>query len=297
MTASGKVGRSVTLVGAFVNAVLILLKFFAGIFGNSHALIADAVHSVSDLFTDAVVLFGLKVGQKAPDEKHHFGHARIETLASAIIGLVLIATALYLGIGASFRIYRHTEYHPTGLALVGAGVSIALKETLYHYTVRAGRRIKSQLIVANAWHHRSDAFSSVAVLLGVAGARIKPSWHVLDSFAELIVCFLIIKVGLEILRKALHEFTDTAPQPEIVRKIRQCALAVDGVIDTHDLKVRTSGGLYQMEIHIVVDGQLTVVKGHKIAKAVERCVIEDVGNFDRVIVHVDPAVEKKDQPL
>lgn len=297
MTASAKVGRSVTLAGAFVNTVLILLKFFAGIYGNSHALIADAVHSVSDLFTDAVVLFGLKAGQKAPDEKHHFGHARIETLASAIVGLALIITALYLGIEACFSIYRHTEYHPTGLALVGAGVSISLKEALYHYTVRAGRRIKSQLIMANAWHHRSDALSSVAVLLGVAGARIKPSWHVLDSFAALMVSFFIVKVGLEILRKALHEFIDTAPQPEIIRKIRQCALSVDGVIDTHDLRVRTSGGLYQMEIHIVVDGQLTVIKGHKIAKAVERCLIEDVESLDRVIVHVDPAVAKKDQAL
>ncbi len=295
LTESAKVGRSVTLVGAFVNSVLILLKFLAGIFGNSFALIADAVHSVSDLFTDVVVLFGLKIGQKGPDEKHHFGHARIETLASAVIGLALIATALYLGIEASFRIYRHVEYQPTALALIGAGVSIASKETLYHYTIRAGRRIKSQLIVANAWHHRSDALSSVAVLLGVTGAKINPTWHILDSFAALIVSFFIIKVGLEILGKALHEFTDAAPKPEIIRKIEKCALAVDGVIDTHDLKVRTSGGLYQMEIHITVDGQLTVVKGHKIAKDVERCLMEGVGNFDRVIVHVDPAGEKKDQ--
>lgn len=297
ITASAKVGRTVTLVGAFVNIVMILLKFFAGIFGNSYALIADAVHSVSDLFTDVVVLFGLKIGQKGPDEKHHFGHARIETLASAIVGLALVATALYLGIEASFRIYRHTEYHPTGLALIGAGVSIASKETLYHYTIRAGRRINSQLIVANAWHHRSDALSSVAVLLGITGAKINPSWHLLDSFVALIVSFFIVKVGLEILGQALHEFTDAAPQPEIIRKIEQCALAVDGVIDTHDLKVRTSGGLYQMEIHIVVNGQLTVVKGHEIAKDVERCVMEDVGNFDRVIIHVDPAVGKKDQAL
>jgi cation diffusion facilitator family transporter len=297
MTASTKVGRSVTLAGAFVNTFLVLLKFVAGMYGHSHALIADAVHSVSDLFTDAVVLFGLKVGQKAPDEKHHFGHARIETLASAIVGLALIATALYLGIEACFRIYGSVEYHPTDLALVGAGASIGLKEALYHYTVRAGRRIKSQLIVANAWHHRSDALSSVAVLLGVAGAKIKPSWHVLDSFAALIVSFFIVKVGLEILREALHEITDAAPQPEIIHKIRQCALTVEGVIDTHDLKVRTSGGLYQMEIHIVVDGHLTVIQGHKIAKAVERCLIEDVENFDRVIVHVDPAVEKKGQDL
>jgi len=286
--ASTRAGRKVTLVGALVNGILILFKFLAGIFGQSQALIADAVHSVSDLFTDIVVLLGIQIGRKPPDENHPFGHARIETLASAIVGLVLIATALYLGIEAALSIYRQTEYHPTFLALIGAGVSIALKEALYHYTVRTGRRIRSQLIVANAWHHRSDAFSSVAVLLGVAGALINPDWYILDSFAALLVSFFIVKVGLDILWRSLREFTDAAPHPEILSKITHCAHSVEGVIDMHDLRVRTSGGLYQMETHIVVDGQLTVAEGHKIAKAVEICLTEEVEDLDRVIIHVDP---------
>lgn len=294
MTEPDRSGRSVTLVGALTNAFLILFKFLAGVFGQSQALIADAVHSVSDLFTDAVVLLGLRIGRKAPDEEHPFGHARIETLASATIGLALIATALYLGIEAALNIYRHTEYHPTGLALIGAAVSIALKEGLYHYTVHTGRRIKSQLVVANAWHHRSDALSSVAVLLGVVGARLKPTWHVLDSFAALLVSFFIVKVALEILRTTLREFTDTAPQPEILNKIANCIRSVEGVIDMHDLRVRTSGGLYQMETHIVVDGQVTVTEGHRIAKAVESCLAEEVADVDQIIVHVDPAIEEKE---
>jgi len=293
-TESAKAGMSVTLVGVLVNAFLILFKFLAGVFGQSQALIADAVHSISDLFTDFVVLLGLRIGRRAPDEEHHFGHARIETLASAIVGLALIATALYLGIKASWNIYRHTEYHPTWLALVGAGVSVALKEALYHYTIRIGRHIKSSAIVANAWHQRSDALSSVAVLLGVAGARINPSWHILDSYAALCVSFFIIKVGLDILWGALREFTDTAPQPETLSKIRQCTLSVDGVIDMHDLRVRTSGGLHQMELHIVVDGRLTVTEGHRIAKAVESCLAKEVADLDRIIVHVDPAMEEKE---
>jgi cation diffusion facilitator family transporter len=292
-TESAKAGRSVTLVGALVNAFLILFKFLAGVFGQSQALIADAVHSVSDLFTDFVVLLGLRIGRKAPDEEHPFGHARIETLASATVGLALIATALYLGINAALNIYRHIEYHPTGLALIGAAVSIALKEGLYHYTVHTGRRIKSQLVVANAWHQRSDALSSVAVLLGVVGARLKPTWHVLDSFAALLVSFFIVKVGLEILRTTLREFTDTAPQPEILNKIANCIRSVEGVIDMHDLRVRTSGGLYQMETHIVVDGALTVTEGHRIAKAAESCLAEEVSDLDQIIVHVDPAIEEK----
>jgi cation diffusion facilitator family transporter len=283
-------GKKVTLVGVVMNASLMLLKLAAGIFGRSQALIADAVHSFSDLFTDVVVLIGLKISNKPPDKTHHFGHARMETLASTIVGMALIGTALYLGISASLTIYRHNEYHPTFLALSAAGISIVFKEALYHYTIRTGRRIKSQLIAANAWHHRSDALSSVAVFIGVAGTLIKPSWHILDAYAALLVSFFVIKVGLEILGDALREFTDTAPQPEVIGKIKQCALSVKGVVGMHDLRVRTSGGLYQMEIHIVVDGRLSVSEGHKIAKEVEGCLVEDVGNFDRIIIHVDPQV-------
>lgn len=287
---SAHAGRSVTLVGALANGLLILLKFTAGIFGQSQALIADAVHSISDLVTDVVVLIGIRMGRKAPDDKHHFGHARIETLSSAIIGFALIGTALYLGLEASMNIYNHTEYHPTSLALVGAGLSIAVKEVLYHYTVRTGRKIQSQLVIANAWHHRSDAFSSVAVLLGVAGALINPSWHILDAFAALLVSFFIVKIGLNILAGCVGEFTDAAPKTEDLNKIKSCIISVEGVLEMHDLRVRTSGGRFQMETHIVVNGQLTVAQGHRIAKKVERCLLEEIKNIDRVIVHVDPAI-------
>lgn len=289
---TGRTARKVTIIGVLVNALLIFLKFFSGIYGHSQALIADAVHSISDLFTDAVVLFGIKLGQKAPDESHPFGHARIETLASGIIGFVLIVTAILLGINASLNIYNQTEYHPTQLALIGAAVSITLKEALYHYSVYTGRRIKSDLVIANAWHHRSDAFSSVAVLLGVAGARLKPSWHILDSFAALLVSFFIIKVGLDILKNTLREFLDTAPDPDVFNTINTCIRNVEGVIDSHDIKIRTSGGLYQMETHIVVDRNLTVEEGHRIAKAVEGCLIEEIPALDQVIIHVDPKIEE-----
>jgi len=290
-TESARAGRSVTLIGALANGLLILLKFTAGLFGQSQALIADAVHSISDLFTDVVVLLGIKMGRRVPDAKHQFGHGRIETLASAIIGLALIGTALYLGVEASMNIYGHKESHPTVLALIGAGISIAVKEALYRYTVRTGRKIQSQLVVANAWHHRSDAFSSVAVLVGVAGTLINPSWHILDAFAALLVSFFIVKIGIDILISCLREFTDTAPSPEVISKMDCCIRGVKGVLETHDLRVRTSGGRFQMETHIVVNGQLTVKQGHRIAKLVERCLFEEIGDLDRVIVHVDPATE------
>lgn len=293
-TDSVKAGRTVTLVGVFVNVFLIALKLVAGVLGKSQALIADAIHSVSDLFTDAIVLLGLKLGRKAPDEGHPFGHARIETVASAAVGMALLATALYIGVSSALGIYRHVEYHPTALALLGAGLSIALKEGMYHYTAIVGRRIKSQLITANAWHHRSDALSSVAVFLGVAGARLKPAWHILDAYAALLVSFFIIKVALEILWKTLQEFTDRAPSPDVLNRIRDCSCRVDGVLDMHDLKVRTSGGRYQMETHIVVDGQMSVIEGHRIAKTVESCLKAEMEDLDQIIVHVDPAIEEKE---
>jgi cation diffusion facilitator family transporter len=288
-SSAAKEGRTVTLVGALVNGVLIVIKFGAGILGQSQALIADAVHSLSDLVTDLIVFVGLRMGRKAPDEKHHFGHARIETLASSLVGVALIATAIFIGIKSSLDIYLHTESHPTKLALIGALFSILLKEWLYHYTMRVGRRAKSRLIVANAWHHRSDSLSSVAVVLGVGGSLVHPSWHALDSYAALLVSFFIMKVGLETLWESLREFTDTAPPPEVMETIRTCAMKVPGVLDMHDLRVRTSGGLYQMETHIVVDGQLSVFEGHQIAKAVEQCLVEEVTDVERVIVHLDPA--------
>ncbi len=289
---SSEAAKSVTLIGVVVNCFLIVFKFLAGFLGHSQGLVADAVHSLSDIFTDVVVLIGLKLGSRGPDETHHFGHARLETMATAVVGLALIFTALFLGIKAAADIYHHKDYHPTSLALAGAAASILFKEVLYHYTVHVGRRTRNQLIVANAWHHRSDAFSSVAVLLGIIGAQLHPSWHIMDAYAALLVSFFIVKVGLDMFKKTLIEFTDQAPAPEIIHKIKACTRGVDGVIDMHDLRVRTLGGLYQMEAHIIVDGGLTVKEGHRIAKAVESCLGEDIENLDRVIVHVDPAPEK-----
>ncbi|MBN1849047.1 MAG: cation transporter [Deltaproteobacteria bacterium] len=290
-TRSIHTAKSVTIIGALINTALIILKFIGGILGHSQALIADAVHSISDLFTDAVVLVGIRLGKRDPDETHLFGHARMETLASAVVGMALIGTAIFIGMNASLNIYHHKEYHPTVLALWGAAISIVSKEALYQYTIFIGRRIQSDLIIANAWHHRSDAFSSVAVLIGVAGARLKPSWHILDSYAALLVSFFIIKVGLDILRNTLREFLDTAPHPNILNAIERCIRGVEGVMDTHDIKVRTSGGLYQMETHIVVDGNLTVVEGHKIAKSVETCLMDEIPAIGHVIIHVDPKID------
>ena len=288
-TEQARQGEKITYVGIGINCFLIVLKFITGIFGQSQALIADAVHSISDLFTDAIVLIGIHVGRRPPDKDHHFGHGRLETIASTIVGMVLVITALYLGYGAIRNVYLHVAYYPTKLALLGAGMSIVFKEILYQYTVRTGKKIKSQLIIANAWHHRSDALSSVAVLVGVAGAILHPAWHILDAYATLLVSFLILKVGVDIIKTSVKEITDTAPAPDVTEKIRECSLAVEGVAGTHDLRVRTLGGRFQVEIHIEVDGMLTVTQGHHIAKEVENCLLEEISDIENIIIHVDPA--------
>ncbi len=285
-----KAGRQVTIIGALVNVILIAFKFTGGIFGNSQALIADAVHSISDFFTDLVALIGLKAGRNMADESHPFGHARIETLASALIGLSLVLVAIYLGIKAVVNIYNHVEYNPTWPAIVASGLSVLLKEILFRYTIYIGRRIKSPVIMANAWHHRSDAFSSVAVLIGVAGAQIGPKWHILDAYAALLVSFFIIKIGIDIIFDSARELTDTAPRPEVLKRIKDIVVTVPAVLSFHELKVRTSAGLYQMEIHIVVNANLTVTEGHQIAKEVESRLHENIEELTQIIIHVDPNI-------
>jgi cation diffusion facilitator family transporter len=282
-------GQKVTLIGALINAFLIVLKFAGGVLGGSQALIADAMHSFSDFFTDLVVFIGLKAGRKPADERHPFGHARLETLASTVVAGAIIVVAVIIAVNSGRNIYFHKVTHPTWLTVVVAFFSICAKEGIYRYTIHVGRKIKSPVVIANAWHHRSDALSSVAVFFGVLGAQIKPDWHILDAYAALIVAFLILRVGFNILRDSVREFTDTAPSQETLKFIENCALRVSGVGEVHDLKARTSGGMMLMEMHIVVDGQLTVTEGHRIAKEVEACIIEEVDEILQITVHVDPA--------
>ncbi len=297
LQSEGRQGQRVTWIGLWVNLGLAAGKFLAGVFGHSSAMVADAAHSLSDLVSDGVVLVGLKIGRRAPDQSHPFGHGRIETLSAQVVALLLMAIALYLGWEAAERLLTGSAQHPTWLALAAAAVSIAVKEGLYRYTVAVGRRIKSPAVEANAWHHRSDALSSVAVLAGVAGSMIHPAWHSLDSWAALVVAVLVAKVGGQIFWGSLKEMTDTAPGPEVVRSIQACALGVPGVLEVHDLKVRSMGGRYQMQLHVVVDPNLSVVEGHDIAKEVEHCVLGDIKDAAEVVVHVDPAPFQPDLPL
>ena len=281
-------GLQVTFVGAAVNIGLTALKFWGGVVGQSQALIADAVHSISDLLTDAVVIFGLRWGHKEADENHHFGHARIETFAGLVVGLALVLVGAFLVYHAVHTITEHRLSQPTAVAVLVAAASIILKETLFWYTVGVGRRLRSSSLVANAWHHRSDALSSVAVLLGVGAGVIDPNWRIADAYAAIVVAVLVAKVGIDIGWRAVREVVDTAPDREVMSRLTELALSVEGVREVHDVRARHSGPQILAEMHVVVDPDLTVREGHSIAKTVELLLREKIADLTSVIIHVDP---------
>jgi cation diffusion facilitator family transporter len=281
-------GLRVTWVGAVVNLLLIALKLWAGTVSRSQALVADGIHSISDLFSDAVVFLGLRWGRKEADADHHFGHARIETSASLIIGLLLMLVAVWIAASAILGIYHHRQSNPGLLAITVALISVLLKEGMYWYTIIVGKRIRSQALVGNAWHHRTDAFSSVAVLIGVVAAYINPDWHIADSIAALVVSIFILKVGSSLAWSAFREVVDTAPDAKVLEELKLKAQAVPGVGNVHGLRARHFGPEIYVELHLSVDPNLTVAQGHDIAEAVERTLIDSLDDVSRVITHVEP---------
>ncbi|UCD63568.1 MAG: cation transporter [Candidatus Zixiibacteriota bacterium] len=283
-----KAGLRVTWAGIVANILLFFLKLLTGLLGRSQALIADAVHSLSDLFSDFVVLLGLKLGRKEEDEDHPFGHARIETLSGMMVGAILVIVGIAIAYNAVITIYEHRISRPGLFTVVAAFVSIVVKEGLYQYTVTVGRRIKSLAVVANAWHHRTDAFSSVAVLIGVTAAYLNPAWHLADALAAIVVVFFIAKVGAALAWEGFKQVIDTAPDRRILDRLVETAQAVKGVWQVHDVRARYSGSQIFVEMHIVVDAELTVREGHRIADEVRNHVVNEVDDVTYVIVHVDP---------
>jgi len=283
----------VTLAGLGLNLCLVMIKLWVGILFKSQALIADGVHSISDLLTDFITIVGIKYSSGEPDEDHPYGHARIQTVLAMIMGFVLFAAGAGIVVGAVNSIYGHQPATPSLLVILAAATSIALKEGLYWYTIRVGRASRSLLIIGNAWHHRSDAFSSVAVLIGAGAIYLNPSWQLADAYAALIVSFFIFKVAASLIVSAFKEVVDTAPEQGLLDDMEKAALLIEGVREAHDIKARYLGPQISVEIHIVVDPDLTVREGHAIAKQVEKQLIEKVDDIYRVITHVDPDPKPK----
>lgn len=287
----------VTIVGSIVNFLLLVFKFIAGIVGHSAAMIADAVHSLSDFVTDIIVIVFVRISAKPADSSHGYGHGKFETLATAIIGAVLLAVAagIFYSGGKDIWAAAHgaTLPAPGKIALVAAFVSIALKEALYQYTVYKGSKLNSQAVIANAWHHRSDAFSSVGTLLGVGGAIAGGErWHILDPIAAIVVSLFIAKIALSILRNSMEELLEHSLPASIEEDILHTILTVDGVSAPHHLRTRRIGNNYAIEVHIRIDGNATLTEAHRITTMVERRLKERYGEGTHINIHTEPTKQQ-----
>lgn len=283
----------VTLTGSVGNLLLLVFKFVAGIVGHSAAMMADAVHSLSDFATDIVVVVFVRISAKPADEDHDYGHGKYETLATAVIGLVLFAVGLGIfrnGAGTVWRFLQGEALPEPGmLALVAALVSIAVKEVLYQYTTIKGKKLDSPAVVANAWHHRSDALSSIGTALGIGGAIfLGEKWRVLDPLAAIIVSVFILRVAFRLLKPCVDELLEKSlPQAEEER-IRAIILSFPGVSSPHHLKTRRIGNRYAIEVHVRMDGHLPLSEAHDRATAIEKRLKAEFGPETHVGIHVEP---------
>ena len=286
-TARYKDARKVTLVGSAVDLMLGISKIFAGIAGDSQALIADGIHSLSDLATDGMVLFAMKHGSREADDKHPYGHARIETLTTIVLGVSLIAVGIGIAYDAILRLmHPGLLMHPGWLALTVAGISVFAKEGIYHYTLRAAERLGSELLRANAWHSRSDAISSVIVVVGILGAM--GGLEYLDALAAIGVAIMIAKIGGGLAWSSAQELIDTAMEPEKVKAIGEAIQSVDGVKALHMLRTRRMGSNGLVDVHILVNSHISVSEGHRIGDTVRAQIMRKVNAVTDVMVHIDP---------
>lgn len=279
--------RKVTLIGSAIDLSLGVAKIIGGYLGSSAALIADGIHSLSDLVTDGLVLFAAKHGSREADDKHPYGHGRIETLSTVILGVALIAVAIGIGYDAVLRM-MHPELllHPGWLALVIATISIVSKEWIYHYTLRTAEKYNSNLLRANAWHSRSDAISSVIVVIGVIGSMAGVDY--LDAVAAIGVGIMVAKIGLELVWESTKELIDTAMDDEDIEQIREAIESVPDVKALHMLRTRRMGSDGLVDVHVLVNPKISVSEGHRISDAVRAQIIRNVDAVSDVMVHIDP---------
>ena len=290
--------NKVTWWGAVVNLLLTACKIVAGIFGRSAAMIADGVHSLSDLSSDAVVLIFTRISSKAKDRDHEFGHGKFETLATVIISLILIVVGAKLMSNGIKSIHACIDGEvlprPGFIALAAAVVSIVSKEILYQWTAAVGRKTGSTAVMANAWHHRSDALSSIGALLGIGGAIILgDKWTILDPITSCVISVAIIVVAVKMALPSLAELLETSLPEDIEKEIMDIASSVPGVNDIHELKTRRNGMSFIIDAHVVVDPDMTVVEAHDIATNVEEALCSRFGSETQTSIHIEPDTAAK----
>lgn len=282
--------RRVTLVGALVNLLLSVVKIAAGLLAQSQALVADGLHSLSDLLSDGVVLLATRYGRQAPDASHPYGHERIETFGTLLVATLLVLVAGAIAWEALGRLQVAGVPVMLSLALPVAVVSVLAKEALYHYTRQAARRLGSDLLVANAWHHRSDAISSVIVLAGLGGVAL--GWPWLDAVAALLLGGMIALMALRLGARAVAELVDTAPPAAEQKAMRGAAEHVPGVRGVHDLRARQMAGRRLVDLHVEVAPEISVSEGHRIGHEVSRRLRRTFGPVDEVTFHIDPVADR-----
>ncbi len=285
-----------TLIGTVVNALLIVLKLVAGIIGRSSAMVADAVHSLSDFVTDAIVLIFVRIAGLPSDKGHDYGHGKYETLATLIIGCILAMAGIGLLISGIEQVVRsfNGEHlpRPRMVALIVAVLSIASKEWLYRYTVKVGRATESQAVIANAWHHRSDAISSAGTLVGIAGAMfLGEQWRILDPLAAVMVSMFIIKSGYDIIRPSVGELLEASLPDSQEREIRTLVMSIDGIKNVHNLRTRRIGCTIAADMHVKMDGGMSLSEAHALASRAERAIKSQFGENSIVTIHMEPISE------
>lgn len=278
--------KKVSIISLITNVLLTVVKAIIGFLSGSTALVADAFHSASDLFGTVVLLQGLRIAHKPPDESHPYGHQRAETITSKILAIILIVTALGIGLEA-YRVLRQPVIEPPEFkAIYIAFLSIVSKEWLYRYTVKVGNKIKSSAVIADAWHHRTDAFSSIAALIGIGGAVY--GYPIMDPLAGLFVSILILKTGISIYKQAILALMDTAPSKEILKEIRESAFQAKGIREVQDVKVRQYGSKFIVDMKVCVDPHITVKEGHGAAARAKENIMKSTDDVQDVLIHVNP---------
>lgn len=283
----------VTLVGSAGNVALLAFKFAAGVLGHSSAMIADAIHSLSDFITDVVLLAFVHMSAKPQDEDHDYGHGKYETFATLIIGLAIMAAATGIIISGVDKLVDWVGGRqlaaPGWLALAAALLSIVVKEVMYRYTVRRGKALDSPALVANAWHHRSDALSSIGAAVGIGGAILLGNrWTVLDPLASVVVGLMLLKVAIGLLRSSVGELTEHSLSSEVEKEIEDIICSYPDVSDPHNLRTRRIGNRFAIEVHVRMDGNTTLTAAHNRATAIEQRLRQRFGKQTHISIHMEP---------
>jgi len=281
------IGIKVSIITIIANAILAAFKFICGIIGKSNAMISDSVHSFSDVLSTIIVIIGLKISNKNADKEHPYGHERMECIAAFVLASMLFVTGILIGIEGVKNIFISSDIKiPTIIALVAAIISIVVKELMYWYTIFYAKKIKSEALKADAWHHRSDAFSSVGSLIGIAGSML--GLTILDSVASIIICGFIIKVSYDIFKDSLDKVVDHSANYDTILKIEKQAYEIDGVLNVDLIKTRMFGNKIYIDLEISADKNMTLEKAHNIAHQVHDRIEEELKDVKHCMVHVNP---------